>query len=121
MKTRSIAAFASVAALLTLGLSAAAQAQPVYWSVGLSSPGVQVRFGATPPVVWVQPGYQPVYVAPPRVVYVRPAPVVLQPVPQYIRADWRYGAHRHGWEERRDRQERREDQHNNRGEHDRRG
>jgi len=121
MKTRSIAAFASVAALLTVGLSAAAQAQPVYWSVGLSSPGVQVGFGATPPVVWVQPGYQPVYVAPPRVVYVRPAPVVLQPVPQYIRADWRYGAHRHGWEERRDRQERRQDQHNNRSEHDRRG
>ncbi len=127
MKTRSIAAFASVTVLLTLGLSAAAQAQPVYWSVGLSSPGVQVGFSATPPVVLVQPNYQPVYVQPrplyvvPRpVYYARPAPVVVRP-PHYIHTDWRYGADRHRWEERRERQERWEGQHSDRGEHDRRG
>ena len=124
MKTRSIAALASVAALLTLGLSAAAQAQPVYWSVGLSSPGVQVGFSTTPQVMLVQPSYQPVYVQPrplyvaPRpVYYAQPAPVFVPP-PRYIRTDWHFGGHRHGWQER---QERRDEQHNNRGEHDRRG
>ena len=97
MKTRSIAAFASVAALLTLGLSAAAQAQPVYWSVGLSSPGVQL--------VYVEP--RPVVVAPQPVYYVRPVPVYVPP-PRYIRADWRHGGHR-------------PDQRFVRWEHDRRG
>ena len=120
MKIKPFAALAGAAALVVFGLSSAVQAQQVYWSVGVSAPGVQVGVVSAPPVL-VQPGYQPVLVAPPRVVYVRPAPVVLQPVPQFIRADWRYGGHRRGWEERRQRQERWEGQHADRGEHDRRG
>ena len=124
MKTRFFAAFAGAAALLALGLSGAAQAQTVYWTVGLSSPGVQLGVGSAPPVLVLQPGYQPVYlqsrpvyVAPQPVYYVRPAPVHVAP-PQYIRADWRYAGHRHGWP---GRQERGEGRHSDRGEHDRRG
>ena len=100
MKTRSFAAFAATAALLVLGLSGTAQAQPVYWSVGLSSPGVQLGMGSAPPVLLLQPGYQPVYlqqrpvyVAAQPVYYVRPVPVMVAP-PRYIRADWRHGGHR---------------------------
>ena len=130
MKIKPFAALAGMVALLALGLSGAAQAQAqaVYWSVGVSSPAVQLGVSNAPPVLMLQPSYQPVYVqprpvyvAPPRVVYLRPAPAVLQPVPQYIRADWRYAGHRHRWEERRERQERWEGQHADRGEHDRRG
>ncbi len=128
MKTRFIAACAGVVALLALGLSGTAQAQTVYWSVGLSSPGVQLGVGSAPPVLLLQPGYQPgyqpvylqqrpVYVAAQPVYYVRPAPVHVAP-PQYIRADWRYAGHRHGWP---GRQERGEGRHSDRGEHDRGG
>ncbi|MEI6735108.1 MAG: hypothetical protein WCK94_14100 [Comamonadaceae bacterium] len=115
MKIKSFVTFTGIAAMLALGLSGAAQAQAVYWSVGLSSPGVQLGVSSAPPVLMLQPGYQPVYVAPrpvyvgpPRVVYLRPAPVVLQPVPQYIRADWRYPDHRHGWQHQRHEMERAE-------------
>ncbi len=124
MKVKSFAALAGMAALLAFGLGANAQAQSAYWSVGVSSPGVQLDVSSAPPVLVLPPGFQPVYVqprpvyvVPPRVVYLRPAPVVRQPVPQYIRADWRYAGHRHGREERR---ERWEGQHPDRGEHDRR-
>ena len=128
MKTRSFSAFAGLIALLAIGLSGAAQAQQqVYWSVGLSSPGVQLGVGSAPPVLVLQPGYQPVYlqqrpvyVAAQPVYYVRPVPVMVAP-PRYIRADWRYAGHRHGWEERRERQEHWTGQHTDHGEHDRRG
>ena len=99
-----------------VGIAATAQAGDVYWTVGVSSPGVQVgvssggRYGAYPPA-YVQP--YPVYTQPysaytqpytvyeaPNVVYVRHAPVY---VTQYQYAPvgrphpgsgWRHG-HRH--------------------------
>lgn len=93
-------------ALAALGMAGAAQAQDVYWSVGVSSPGVRVGVANVPPVV-VQPVYMqqryPVYVAPPPVVYVQPAPIFLGQ-PQYIQGGWqppghawgrRHGHHRH--------------------------
>ncbi len=95
-------------AMAALG-AAGAQAQEVYWSVGLSSPDVQLGFSNAPQVV-VQPRYQPVYqVQPvypqsyqpyyqptyqpsyqpvyrqPRPVYVAPRPAVyLRPAPVYM-------------------------------------
>ena len=101
MKTRSLAAFAGAAALLALGLSGTAQAQQqVYWSVGLSSPGVQLGVGSAQPMLVLQPGYQPlylqsrpVYLAPQPVYYVRPAPVLMAP-PQHMRGGWRHRGHR---------------------------
>ena len=84
----SVSTLASVAcvAALTLGASGAAQAQEnVFWSVGMSSPGVQIGMSNAPTVyvqppvyvqapVYVQP--RPVYVAPRQVVYMPPQPVV---------------------------------------------
>lgn len=87
-----------------LGIAATAQAGDVYWTVGVSSPGVQVgvgnggRYGTYPPAyvqpypVYVQPysGYTqpyPVYVAPNPVVYVRPAPVYVTQY-QYAPVEW---------------------------------
>ena len=52
-----------------------AQAQNVYWSIGVHSPGVAVGVANTPPVVY--------HHAPP-VVYHRPPPVVYQAVPQVV-------------------------------------
>lgn len=100
-------------ALATLGMAGAAQAQNVFWSLGLSSPGVQLGVSSAPPVMVVQPSYQPVYqpvyetvyVAPRPVVYARPAPVYVAP-PVYLQADWRYPGYRRGWQ----RQERHENQ-----------
>lgn len=92
-------------ALATLGLAGTAQAQNVFWSLGLSSPGVQLGVSSAPPVMVVQPSYQPVYqpvyetvyVAPRPVVYARPAPVYVAP-PVYLQADWRYPGYRRGWQ-----------------------
>ena len=57
----SVAALAGAASLavLALGASTMAFAGDVYWSVGLSSPGVQLGVFSPPPV-FVQP--QPYYV-----------------------------------------------------------
>lgn len=88
--TSSIKALASMAcvAALTLGASGAAQAHGdnLYWSVGVSSPGVQVGVSSAPPMVM----YPPVYVAPRPVIYMQPAPVVYGP------PGWSRG-HGHGW------------------------
>ena len=64
-------------AVLTLGASGAAQAQDdVYWSIGMSAPGMQVGVSNAPTVVVRPPMYvlpPPVYV--PRVVYESPREV----------------------------------------------
>jgi hypothetical protein len=70
---RFFAALAAVAAL-ALGASGAAQAQGVYWSIGISSPGVDVTVS--------QPA--PVYLAPPPVYYVQPQPIYIEPEPVYV-------------------------------------
>ena len=114
---RSVSALvvAASVAVAALGLTGAAQAQNVYWSVGVSSPGMQLGVANGPPVMVVQqpmyepvyqPVYQPVYRAPrpvyvappppPPVVYVQPAPVYMAP-PQYIQADWGYPDHGRRW------------------------
>lgn len=108
MKTKRSASSLVAAALAFagLGLAGAAQADNVYWSVGVSSPGVQLGVANAPPMVMMpqpvymqaQPVYmqQPVYVAPRPVVYVQPAPVYMAS-PQYIRADWQGPGYGRGW------------------------
>lgn len=103
---------AAVLAALALGASTAAHAGDVFWSVGLSSPGVQVGvFSPQPVYVQPQPYYvqtQPVYVQPqviytqPRPVYVQPRPVYVQPRPVYVQPQpvvvyngWHHPGH--GW------------------------
>ena len=90
-------------AIAALGMAGAAQAGNVYWSVGVSSPGVNVGVANGAPMY--QPVYQePVYVAPapiyrraPReVVYVQPEPVYVAP-PQYVQAGWGYPGWERGW------------------------
>jgi PXPV repeat (3 copies) len=89
-------AAAGALALAALGTTTAAQARSdVFWSVGISSPGVQLGVGNAPVYqhfpqpVYVQP--QPVYVQPapvysrPAPIYYRPAPVFVQPAPVYVR------------------------------------
>jgi hypothetical protein len=89
---------AAVLAVAALGASGAAQADEVYWSVGLSSPGVQLGFAnAQPVVVMPQPMYRParpVYMAPPPVVYAQPVPVYMAQ-PQYVQAGWQRPGY--GW------------------------
>lgn len=113
MKTnRSFNALAGAAsvALLTLAASSAAHADNVYWSVGLSSPGVQVALTSPQPVYVQHPVYvqqQPVYVQP-QVVYQQPHPVHVQPravyhvqaapvyvAPRVVYTGWHHA--RHGW------------------------
>lgn len=84
-------------ALGGLGTVATAQAGNVAWTVGVSSPGVQVgvssggyygtqqRVYVEPYPVYVQP--YSVYVAPNPVVYVRPAPVYVTQY-QYAPVEW---------------------------------
>lgn len=106
-----LAGAASLAAL-ALGASTTAAAGDVYWSVGLSSPGVQLGVFSPQPV-YVQPQpycvqTQPVYSQPqviytqPRPVYVQPQPVYVQPRPIYVQPQpvvvyngWHHP--RHGW------------------------
>ena len=126
MKTRSIASFVCAAAsvaMLTLAASGTVQAQEVRWSLGLAAPSVQLGVGNAPQVLLVQPDYQPVYlqprpvyVAPRPVYYARPAPILVPPS-QYLRADWRYGGHHQGWQQR---HEHREERRSHRGEHEQR-
>lgn len=98
---------AGVACALSAGL---AQARDVYWSVGVSSPGVGAVFSNAPPVHVVQPAVvyapPPVVHAPPApVYYVPPAPrvvyrpvVVHQPVVVYGKGHHKH--HRHHWRHR---------------------
>ena len=77
---RIFTALAAVAAL-TLGASGAAQAQGVYWSIGISSPGLDVTVSQPAPVYVAPPQ---VYYVPPQVVYVEPEPVYVAPRPVYV-------------------------------------
>jgi len=99
----SVSTLASVAcvAALTLGASGAAQAQDnVFWSIGMSSPGVRIGMSNAPTVVVRPPVYvqhAPVYVQP-RQVYVVPRQVVYMP-PQpvyYSYSGWGRGHNEHG-------------------------
>ena len=90
-------------ALAAFGFTGAAQAQDVFWSVGMSSPGVQLGVTNARPVyappVYVQP--QAVYMAPQPMVYVQPAPVFVAP-PRYIQTDWRRPGYEREWHHGRD-------------------
>ena len=94
-----------VLALAALGVAGTAQAQDVYWSVGLSSPGVHVGVASAPPVV-VRPAYQPVYVQQSPVYAVPPAVGALRPVPVYgvpqpsVQAGWQPPGRAWGWHHR---------------------
>jgi hypothetical protein len=85
-------------ALAALGSVGVAQAgDNVFWSVGMSSPGIQVGVANAVPVV--QQMYvprQPVYMAP-QPVYVQPAPVYMAQ-PQYVQVGWERP--NYGWERR---------------------
>lgn len=93
---RNANALAAVALLTVLAASAstAARAGDVYWSVGVSVPGVQVGVSGPQPVyVPAQPYYgqvQPVYTQPqviytqPQVVYTQPQVIYTQPSPVYV-------------------------------------
>jgi hypothetical protein len=104
-------ACAATLGLAALMASATAHANDVYWSIGVSSPGIQVGVQNAPPVqhrphvvhhypqvVYPQP--QIVYRQPqvvyqqPQVVYVQPRPVYVQPQPIYYQrpAPVYYGA-----------------------------
>jgi hypothetical protein len=101
--TSSLIAAASLA-VAALGMTGAAQADNVFWSVGVSSPGVQVGVANGAPMLVqqpyyqevYQPVYQPVYRAPRRVVYVQPEPIYVAQ-PQYVQAGWQYPDQRRGW------------------------
>jgi hypothetical protein len=85
-------------ALAASAMAGSAQARDVSWSVGLSSPGVNVGLSNGLPMY--QPVYQesyPVYVAPPPVVYLRSAPAY-RFAPRYIQADWRYAGNGRRWQ-----------------------
>lgn len=87
---QALAAVLGAAALLGSG-AAQAHGDNLYWSVGVSSPGVYVGVASAPPVV-VRP---PVYYAPPPVVYVPARPVMYGPPP-----GWGHRHHRRphpGW------------------------
>lgn len=89
------AAGMALGALVTAG--AAQAGDNVYWSVGMSVPGMQVGVANAVPVV--QQVYLPrpqMYVAP-QPVYVQPAPVYMAQ-PQYVQVGWDrpdYGWKRH--------------------------
>jgi hypothetical protein len=105
---RSLPSLAAAAglALAALGMTGAAQAQNINWSVGVSSPGVQLGFTNAQPIYIQQPMYQQVYVAP-RPVYVVPQPIAYvrpQPVyvvqPQYVESGWQRPDRGYGWHRR---------------------
>jgi hypothetical protein len=66
---KALAAMVCTAAL-TLAASGTAQAHGdnIYWSIGMSSPGMQVGVSSAPPMVM----YPPIYMAPRPVVYMPP-------------------------------------------------
>jgi hypothetical protein len=101
-------AIATSVAAVALACSTVASANDVYWSIGVSSPGIQVGVQNAPPVVYQRPVVvyqqpqvvyqqpqviyqqpQVVYQQPqvvyqqPQVVYVQPRPVFVQPRPIY--------------------------------------
>lgn len=122
--TKTTTRLLSVAAL-TLACAGAASAQDIFWSIGMSSPGVQVGVSNAPPVVvYPQPVvvHRPMVVAPRPVVvqsqpviYVQSAPLMLPPRVEY--RDWKHGHHDHGRHRGWDRDERRSDRHDRRGDH----
>lgn len=79
---RSVYALAAVAALAgsALGMSTAAQARDVAWSIGVASPGLQIGV-SNAPQVYRQPVYVPqtVYYGQPQVVYPQPQVTYVQP------------------------------------------
>lgn len=85
------------AAALALGVSQAAQAHGdnIYWSIGMSSPGMQVGVSSAPPMVM----YPPVYMAPRPVVYM--PPVVYGP-PGWRRRHGHHGGYQNYGYERHD-------------------
>jgi len=96
----SISSLAGVAvvAALTLGASGAAQAHgdDIFWSIGMSSPGVRIGV-SNAPVIYAPP---PVVVVPRPVVYGAPMPVYYS-YPQFRRhRGW--GHERREWEDRDD-------------------
>ena len=122
--TKTTTRLLSVAAL-TLACAGAASAQDIFWSIGMSSPGVQVGVSNAPPVV-VYP--QPVVVHRPMVVAPRPVVVQSQPV-IYVQSaavmlppkrleyrEWRHG-HDHGRHRGWDRGDRDFERHDRRGDH----
>lgn len=92
----------ALAALASVGTAQAGD--NVYWSVGMSAPGMQLGVANAVPVV--QQVYMPrpqVYMAP-QPVYMQPAPVYMAR-PQYVQVGWdrpdygwerRHGHRRHG-------------------------
>ncbi len=125
---RSVSSFVAAAgvALAAFAMAGSARAQEVFWSLGVSSPGVQLGLSNVLPMVvrpMYQPVYQPVYQpmtmsmyepvyrAPPPV-YVAPQPVVYMPSApvyvgqaQYVRPDGRYRGHGRGWKHDKQRRE----------------
>ena len=97
--SRSLLAGLALAASLGLA-SGSAHAGDVFWSIGMSQPGIHIGVGNFPaPVIIGAPVVvhpRPVYVPPPRVVYLPPRPVY------YGYQDY----HGHGrWHERHDRRD----------------
>jgi hypothetical protein len=95
MTTKAKTSLAALALLATLGLGASGAAQAhgsdVYWSIGMSSPGVTVGVSNAPVVV------QPPVIYAPAPVVVAPRPVIYpQPMPVY----YGYPVFRrhHGWD-----------------------
>ena len=102
----SISSLAGVAvvAALTLGASGAAQAHgdDIFWSIGMSSPGMQIGVSNAPVIV------QPAVIYAPPAVVVAPRPVVYgAPMPVYygypqVRRHRGWGHERREWEDRDD-------------------
>jgi len=112
---KSLAGLACVAAL-ALGASSAAQAHgdDIFWSIGMSSPGVQIGMSNAPVVV--QP---PVIYAPAPVIYA-PRPVIYSPPPPVYRVyPGYYGRGR--WAERHERDDDRWEGRRDHERHDRDG
>lgn len=86
MKLKFSRVLAAAGALALVAVGTSAQARDVFWSVGITSPGVAVGVGNAavyaPAPVYVAPA--PVYVAP-RPVYVAPQPVYVAPPAYYVR------------------------------------
>lgn len=81
-------ALMAAAGSFSAGFASLAQANDVYWSVGVASPGVSIGVSSSRPVVVVP---APVYVQP-APVYRRPAPIFVQPQVVYVQP---YPVH--GW------------------------
>ncbi|WP_019559212.1 MULTISPECIES: hypothetical protein [Caldimonas] len=100
--------FASLALAATaMGAAAPAYADKVYWSIGISSPGVTTTVSNARPIYHVAPPpavvYPPVVYHAPAVVYpapavvYRPAPVVVHPAPVVAYPYPYYGKPRKHW------------------------